>query len=93
MTAKGLGVQAALTIRSEQTAEHVRGRDGGRRGGAPASPRQRLQRLRGFGAAHEAAVAAGASVRSSRGNAQDFTKATIPVFEPHELLAVVAAST
>jgi predicted nucleic acid-binding protein len=40
--------------------------------------------------AHEAAHAAGMSAIVTR-NVRDFTKATIPVFEPHELLAAIAA--
>jgi hypothetical protein len=40
--------------------------------------------------AHEAALAAGASAIVTR-NGRDFAKATIPVFEPLELLAAIAA--
>ena len=40
--------------------------------------------------AHEAARAAGISAIVTR-NARDFTKATLPVFEPHELLATIAS--
>ena len=40
--------------------------------------------------AHEAARAAGISAIVTR-NARDFTKATISVFEPHELLAIIAS--
>jgi predicted nucleic acid-binding protein len=39
---------------------------------------------------HEAAHAAGVSAIVTR-NGKDFAKATIPVFEPHELLAAIAA--
>ncbi len=41
--------------------------------------------------AHEAAQAAGVSAIVTR-NGRDFAKATIPVFEPLELLAAIAAS-
>jgi predicted nucleic acid-binding protein len=40
--------------------------------------------------AHEAAHAAGMSAIVTR-DGKDFAKATIPVFEPHELLAAIAA--
>ncbi|MDZ4064619.1 MAG: PIN domain-containing protein [Coriobacteriia bacterium] len=40
--------------------------------------------------AHEAAHAAGMSAIVTR-NGRDFAKATIPVFEPHELLAAIVA--
>ena len=40
--------------------------------------------------AHEAAHAAGVSAIVTR-NGRDFTKATIPVFDPYELLAAVTA--
>jgi predicted nucleic acid-binding protein len=40
--------------------------------------------------AHEAALAAGASANATR-NGRDFAKATIPVFEPLELLTAIAA--
>lgn len=40
--------------------------------------------------AHEAAHAAGVSAIVTR-NGRDFAKATIPVFEPHELLAAIGA--
>ena len=42
--------------------------------------------------AHEAAHAAGVGAIVTR-NGRDFAKATIPVFDPHELLAAVAART
>lgn len=41
---------------------------------------------------HEAAHAAAVGAIVTR-NGRDFTKATIPVFDPHELLAAVAAGT
>lgn len=41
---------------------------------------------------HEAALAAGVGAIVTR-NGRDFAKATIPVFGPHELLAVVATRT
>jgi len=40
--------------------------------------------------AHEAAHAAGVSAIVTR-NGRDFAKATLPVFEPHELLAAIMA--
>jgi hypothetical protein len=40
--------------------------------------------------AHETAHAAGVSAIVTR-NGRDFAKATIPVFEPHELLAAIGA--
>ena len=65
---------------------------------APAVGRDVLQRALaddGFSdfedaVAHEAAHAAGVSAIVTR-NGRDFAKATLPVFEPHELLAAIMA--
>ncbi len=87
MTTKGLGsMRAHDQVRTLLSMFEVAAVDGGV-----------LQRAldSGFGdyedaVAHEAARAAGVRAIVTR-NAQDFTKATIPVFEPQELLAAVAS--
>ena len=87
MTAKGLGSKRAHDqVRTLLSMFEVATVDGGV-----------LQRALDSGfsdyedsVAHEAAVAAGVGAIVTR-NAQDFTKATIPVFEPHELLAAIAS--
>ena len=87
MTAKGLGFKRAHDqVRTLLSMFEVATVDGGV-----------LQRALDSGfsdyedsVAHEAAVAAGVGAIVTR-NAQDFTKATIPVFEPHELLAAIAS--
>ena len=87
MTAKGLGSKRAHDqVRTLLSMFEVATVDGGV-----------LQRALDSGfsdyedsVAHEAAVAAGVGAIVTR-NAQDFTKATIPVFGPHELLAAIAS--
>jgi len=87
MTAKGLGSKRAHDqVRTLLSMFEVATVDGGV-----------LQRALDSGlsdyedsVAHEAANAAGIGAIVTR-NAQGFTRATIPVFEPHELLAAIAS--